>query len=253
MAYKRIQGIYKIINLTNGLFYIGSALTILARWANHKSRLKKNTHDNIYLQRAWNKYGEENFKFEIIEEVQDGKQLIQREQFYLDTLQCFADLEKGYNILKEAGHTVGFKFSDETKALWSKQRTGRKHTEEAKELIRKHALQYRHSEESKKKISESNKGKHNVSEEHREKISQFQLSKDCLWKQIVSMYPNKQDLITLLTTKTGNDLRNLWNCSYGVVKRIIKEVGLNSKPRISTKGRKWATGTGSLSTTITVS
>jgi group I intron endonuclease len=250
MAYKRIQGIYRILNLVTGLFYIGSAATILSRWANHKSRLKKNTHDNIYLQRAWNKYGEEAFKFEVIEEIQDENQLIQREQFYLDTFQCFADLGKGYNILKEAGHTVGFKFSEETKALWSKQRTGRKHTEEAKELIRKHALQYRHSEESKKRISESNMGKHNISEDRRQKIKEFQLSKNHLWKQILAMYPNKQDLITLLSSKTGKELRELWNCSYGVIKRVTMELGLNSKPRISTKGHKWSAGTQSLTLTV---
>ena len=62
---KNISGIYKITNNVNGKFYIGSSQNISRRWYDHKRELRIQKHHNKYLQRAWNKYGEENFSFEI--------------------------------------------------------------------------------------------------------------------------------------------------------------------------------------------
>jgi group I intron endonuclease len=59
-------GIYRIINKTNNKIYIGSSVNILSRFSKHKSLLKHNKHDNDYLQNSYNKYGLENFLFEII-------------------------------------------------------------------------------------------------------------------------------------------------------------------------------------------
>jgi len=59
------SGIYKIINKVNGKYYIGSSNDIKGRWSEHKNDLKANRHDNDYLQKSWNKYGEENFEFEV--------------------------------------------------------------------------------------------------------------------------------------------------------------------------------------------
>ena len=78
-------GIYKITNLENKKFYIGSSKNISQRWAKHKALLRHDKHENPKLQSSWNKYGEENFKFEILEEC-DLENLLIREQYYLDTL-----------------------------------------------------------------------------------------------------------------------------------------------------------------------
>lgn len=59
-------GIYKIINTIDNKFYIGSSLNIKSRIYKHKNKLRLNKHDNIYLQRAWNKYKEDCFKFEVV-------------------------------------------------------------------------------------------------------------------------------------------------------------------------------------------
>lgn len=91
-------GIYKIINIINGKFYLGSSKKIEYRWeSEHKRQLNKGTHVNIILQRAWNKYGSDNFKMEILEIV-EPEFLLKREQFYLDKL------KPKYNIGK---HSTG--------------------------------------------------------------------------------------------------------------------------------------------------
>jgi group I intron endonuclease len=77
------SGVYKITNVKNGKFYIGSAKDIDRRWWEHKNDLKKNKHINPKLQHAWDFYGETNFDFIILENT-DETVLVQREQFYLD-------------------------------------------------------------------------------------------------------------------------------------------------------------------------
>ena len=54
-------GIYKIECLINHKVYIGQSTNIELRWKHHIYQLKKNNHENKYLQAAWNKYGSSNF------------------------------------------------------------------------------------------------------------------------------------------------------------------------------------------------
>lgn len=78
-------GIYRIKNSINNKIYIGSTKNIEARWAKHKALLRHNKHQNAHLQNAWNKYGENAFIFEVIEECKI-EDLINREQFFIDNL-----------------------------------------------------------------------------------------------------------------------------------------------------------------------
>src|SRR6266478_4412784 len=94
-----ISGIYKIKNILNEKYYIGSSHDIENRWEVHKYRLNCGGHINIYLQRAWNIDGEYNFELEIIRQC-DGytkPELLSLEQWYLDRLD-----EKAYNLSKRA-------------------------------------------------------------------------------------------------------------------------------------------------------
>jgi group I intron endonuclease len=78
-------GIYKIVNQKNNKYYLGSSKNIEKRWQTHKRTLKKNTHHNIHLQRAWNKYGENSFLLNIAE-ITTEKKILNKEQYYLDKL-----------------------------------------------------------------------------------------------------------------------------------------------------------------------
>ena len=78
-------GIYSITHLASGQRYIGSSRNLRCRLWTHRSKLRKDRHNNLHLQRAWNKYGEQAFKFEILEICLDSPAvLIVREQAWID-------------------------------------------------------------------------------------------------------------------------------------------------------------------------
>ncbi len=80
-----MQGIYWIRNKINGKRIIGSSNNIRQRWYRHKSVLRYNKHENPHLQNAWNKYGEEGFVLEVLEETnRTQKARLEMEQKYLD-------------------------------------------------------------------------------------------------------------------------------------------------------------------------
>lgn len=128
-------GIYKITNLVNNKIYIGSSISLGERWTNHKISLRNNKHDNIHLQRAYNKYGKDNFKFDIIEYVDNVDILIDREQHWIDKLDICND-KIGYNICPTAGNCLGRELSEKTKNKLRVAFLGRKHTDESKQKMR---------------------------------------------------------------------------------------------------------------------
>lgn len=111
---EKLCGIYKIVCTTNNKIYIGSSLNIKKRWRYHVQDLKRGNHRNSHLQRAWNKYGSEMFKFLIIEIVPKSENLINREQYWLDTLESYND-SVGFNICKTAESHLGHRWTDEQK------------------------------------------------------------------------------------------------------------------------------------------
>ena len=77
-------GVYKIINIVNNKYYIGSSKDIDFRIHKHFLELKGNRHKNKHLQSAYDKYGENNFRY-IILELCDIEDLICKEQFYINS------------------------------------------------------------------------------------------------------------------------------------------------------------------------
>lgn len=83
-------GIYKITNNINGKIYIGQSNNIQRRFSEHQNR---GAASRIPVDVAIQKYGKENFSFEIIEECAI-EQLNQRETYWIN---YFNSIEHGYN------------------------------------------------------------------------------------------------------------------------------------------------------------
>jgi len=140
------SGIYKITcNATNKM-YIGSSINIQIRVGKHKKQLCKNTHHNKYLQNAWNKYGEENFKFETIEtvvkETEELSNLLEARENYWISYYNSSNNEIGFNLYQYARKPLGYKYSKEIiqKRIERNKKygtfwMGKKHTEETKRKI----------------------------------------------------------------------------------------------------------------------
>jgi len=89
-------GIYSILNKSNNKIYIGSSIKLENRKYKHFWMLSKKCHDNQYLQKSYNKYGEDSFIFEIIEEC-DPTMLIDRENHYINFYNS-NNILFGYNL-----------------------------------------------------------------------------------------------------------------------------------------------------------
>jgi group I intron endonuclease len=135
-----ISVVYKIETAINGLIYIGSAHRYRTRIRYHILALRSGSHPNPHLQNAYIKYGENAFSVAVVEECA-SETLLQREQFYLDTLYPWKR-GIGYNISKDAIAPM----------------KGIKHTEEARKKLSVSSARHRHSAETKALISASAKG-----------------------------------------------------------------------------------------------
>lgn len=134
--------IYKIeSSLIKGRIYIGSASYYSSRKNRHIKDLRLNKHGNIKLQRHFNKYGESDLQFSIIEPCLP-QFLVAREQYYIDKFKPF------FNICQIAGSSLGRIASDETKNKMRIAQTGNKN-----------ALGHRDSDEARRKKSISFKGR----------------------------------------------------------------------------------------------
>lgn len=131
MAKEKLCGIYCIENLTNGKKYVGQSNDIYARWYNHKYCLNNNRHDNDHLQKSWNKYGEDNFSFSILELCNEDI-IDEREQYYIEILSTMTN-QHGYNLI--SGGNQNKHLSEETKMKISKSNTGKRASDETRRRI----------------------------------------------------------------------------------------------------------------------
>ena len=158
-----MTGIYKIINKTNGKYYVGSSTRlddVYGRWYKHRHKLTKNEHINSHLQSAWNKYGPDSFSFVIVQEVPESK-LLEVEQEYLN--KACLEKDKCYNqnylanrcafsedIIRKRNASIKKYFSiPQNNPMF-----GKLCAVETREKIRKKRLGQRLSEETKQKLSQ---------------------------------------------------------------------------------------------------
>ena len=140
------QGVYKIINVVNNKFYIGSTNDFKRRKTRHFSELRNGRHNNKYLQAAWVKHGEQAFVFVVVEDLPEGSNLLAAENVWLIE---HVGKSHCYNLGVDAtAPSLGM--SGELSPTYGRKRTpkeliaqswkGRAHTEESKEKIRQHLI-----------------------------------------------------------------------------------------------------------------
>lgn len=157
------SGVYRIYNKITKCSYIGSSININKRIIGHINWLNKNKHQNMFLQRAWNKYGEKNFKFSILK-LCLPKERIEIEQHYLDKI------NKLYNLSKIAKYPEATQKTRKLRSLNAKNQhrkgtLGKKSWKVDRKIVAKkiHATKRRNNSYRAPTFKWTNKRKHKVS------------------------------------------------------------------------------------------
>lgn len=244
--------IYEIENQINGKKYVGQTTQGFDnRKAKHYSALNRNTHPNKHLQNSWNKYGEQNFTFNILEEC-DYEDLDFYEINYI-WMWNLMNPHFGYN--HESGGNLNKTFSEESKQKMSEAHKGKAHLEETKKKISngvKDAWSNPNSKyysvETKKRKSENNacywKGKTH-SEETKKKMSKSHTGKVLSNKTKIklSKIRNKTGIFHVYKSKNSQCKQGfLWRYRY---KEDNKEKDITSvcltklEQKVKSKGLPW--------------
>jgi len=121
--YRHNNGVYQIKNLLNNKIYIGSTFRKCGKglWVRFNQYAKhKHTYYNKKLTNAFNKYGVQNFVFEVLEVINTSiNDCRKREEFYIQKLNT---IKNGYNIKLQGtggngGANLGKKYPKPSKAL----------------------------------------------------------------------------------------------------------------------------------------
>lgn len=166
-------GIYSIENIINHKKYIGQSVDIKHRWYCHRSDLKNKKHDNDYLQKSWDKYGEENFQFKILEQC-PRDMLNEKERYYIDLYNTM-NRDCGYN-LKSGGQDCNYVTDDVKRKISAGNKRYYAEHPEARVQRSNAAYEQWQNPDIKAKILGENNGMYGKthSQEAREKISKAQ-------------------------------------------------------------------------------
>ena len=113
-----MTGIYKITNIENNKVYIGQSTKIEERWEQHLDDLRSNSHHSKTLQYEYNMFGEDTFRFEVIENFDFADEpnmnsfkvrlmLLFREKFYMTKYNAF-NVEHGYNYMDSFQNLINY-------------------------------------------------------------------------------------------------------------------------------------------------
>ena len=119
------SGIYLWRNLVTNRVLVGQTINFNRRRLSYLSYLRNNNYkSNQYLQRSWNKHGEKNFRFEVLEEIKDITTLTIREQYWLDYYRHYS-----YGVYNQVGPAdnpnIGRKLSKATRKRMSLSKMGK--------------------------------------------------------------------------------------------------------------------------------
>lgn len=176
-----VSGIYQIRNIVNGKVYVGSSVNLRKRKNGHLSTLRNNKHSSTHLQRAFNRYGEDAFVFEVLE-ICDVDEIEERETYWILTKSA-NNHDFGYNSRFYVESNLGFRHTEESKRKISINRRGkgtgsRELSDETREFLRQKCIeqdlrQYHTEETEERRLENLRKaivGKP-LSDEHKASIS----------------------------------------------------------------------------------
>ena len=167
--------VYLRTNLVNGKQYVGQTKDFQKREKDWNCLV--NRYANFYLTEERKKYGLENFKTEILAEVDTREEAWDLEQKFVKELNTL--FPNGYNKSYGGEKSTGYKHSKKQKEIWSEKRKGTHSSPETewKKGTTPWIKGKRHSEESKEKNRLAHLGK--ISKKRKPVV---QLSLD--WKYI---------------------------------------------------------------------
>lgn len=176
----KTYNIYTITNLVTNKKYLGITSDLKKREYRHFYELRRNKHHCIYLQRSFNKHGEQNFVFEVLFGSLSKEKAEKIEKMYLNE-----HYDNIYNTSKQSGGGDLISYHPNLEGIKAKHsKNGKERWENMSEDEKEaHAERYRgennpmfgntHSPEARKKISEAHKGK-TFSSERRKQMSEIQ-------------------------------------------------------------------------------
>lgn len=123
------SGVYMFTCSKNGDRYIGSSVNIESRKSGHIALLRNGKHHNKHFLNVWRKYGEDSFEFQVLEIVNDISRLVEREQYWIDTLK--PEINKA--IFANSGF-LGKKHNEDTKRKLSQIQKSRMMNEDLRKI-----------------------------------------------------------------------------------------------------------------------
>lgn len=241
MTKVRKSGVYKIECLPTKKVYIGRSQQIYTRWAQHRSKLRNNKHINHYLQNSWNKYGQEQFKFSIIEELPKDNQLLEERELMWMKIFDSTNNDYGFNI-KHSTITKAFEERNKGTAVKTKELKNKIKREKRLKSLRAYSIPNPLDEEIKPvKIHQFNTldelAKFVRLEERNQKLKN-KIKKSSLITYLANPQSNsKWGYVWKDYNKTGCDLINNYVSTFKSGEYTPEH--LKAKPRKSKTGFKW--------------
>lgn len=108
------NGVYLITNKVNNKTYVGSSKDINRRIKTHKRELAEGSHNNRKLQKDYDKYGDENFEYTILEKDVEHEFLTAYEKYWMYKYNSIV-MYRGYNDNMPTLNHKSFKYVYEKK------------------------------------------------------------------------------------------------------------------------------------------
>lgn len=141
--------IYMVTNKINNKIYIGQTINTLTRRKNNHIGAAQRNQDNLYFHRAIRKYGEESFKWKVVEEIisenlEELKEKLNNKEIYYISLYNSNNTNIGYNLTQG-----GDSYSEQVQNYWDSEKSN-----DYRKELKERMSEYWSNEDNKKKHQE---------------------------------------------------------------------------------------------------